>query len=485
MTFKIEKNIKLLHRNPTKSTMENKMRDLERILTKFEEIVSQNFCSDLARKCRFIQRSTSRLDGYEFAQAMMTPNAFLEAETLNSLAVRMQKINKNCDLSASGLAQRINTKSAEAFMKACFGKVLKEIIKNEFIALPDLQNLSGFNRLLIEDSTQAELHEKLSSCFKGSGGGASKSAVKINYTFDYLSEQFVDIGFFSGSIPDQSLASRLISILEKDDLVIRDLGYYALERLKEIEIKGAYYISRLKSDVIVYENKEATSPLDLAKFLDQRIFQGIVDVEVFIGKEKHPIRLVACLMSEEAVNKRLRNANRVTQCHGTQMSKKKLSLLKYCIFITNVPEAILSSTLVMSIYRSRWRVELIFKQWKSCLKLHIFKGYNKERFHYFLYGRLIMILLLGVIFPLLMRYALKLGRELSSYKLVNYLIADHAFPRAIQEGKVDVFIVKLLEDIPKRLCMDKRKRLSLRSNVRMGNSYYKELEIMDLKANIA
>ena len=75
------------------------MQDLEKILTKFENFVSPNFCNDLAKKCRFIQRSTSRLQGYEFAQAMMIPNAFLEAETLNSLAVRMHKINRTCNLS--------------------------------------------------------------------------------------------------------------------------------------------------------------------------------------------------------------------------------------------------------------------------------------------------------------------------------------------------------------------------------------------------
>lgn len=465
--------------------MENKMQDLDKILTKFEEIVSPNFCNDLARRSGFIQRSTSQLKGYEFAQSLMIPNAFLEAETLNSLAVRMKKANRGCNLSASALAQRINSKAALAFMKSCFGKVLKEIVKKDFTDLSDLHNLSGFNRVLIEDSTKAELHEKLSPYFKGTGGAASKSAVKIDYIFDYLSEEIVDIEFFSGNIPDQSLASRLNHMLEKDDLVIRDLGYYALERIKEIGQSEAYYISRLKADVVVYESKESTKPLNLAKFLDERIWQGLVDVEVFIGNERHPVRLGACLMSEEAVNKRRRDANRTAQRHGTKVSQKKTSLLKYCIFITNVPKKILSITSVMSTYRARWRVELIFKQWKSCLKLHIFKGYNKERFYCFLYGRLIMILLLGSISPQLMRHALKLGRELSCYKLANYLIADHAFPRALQEGKIDQFINQLLEDMPRRLCMDKRKRLSLRSNVKMGNCYYNELEMKELHKNVA
>lgn len=465
--------------------MENKMQDLEKILTKFEEFVSPNFCNDLARKCRFIQRSTSQLQGYEFAQAMMTPNAFLEAETLNSLAVRMQKINKECNLSASALAQRINSKGAEAFMKACFGKALKEMIRKDLTSLSELQNLSGFNRILIEDSTRAELHEKLSPYFKGSGGVASKASVKIDYIFDYLSEEIVDIDFFSGNKPDQSLAGRIISILEKDDLVIRDLGYFVIKKFQEIEEKGAYYISRWKVNEDVYESKEATTPLDLAKFLDKHISKGIVDIEVFVGKKKHSVRLIACLMSEEAVNKRHREANRSANRHGTKVSKKKTNLLKYCIFITNVPARVLSSIAIMSTYRARWRVELIFKQWKSCLKIHQFKGYNKERFHCFLYGRLIMILLLGCLFPPLMLYARRIGKELSCYKLTNYLIADHAFAIALQEGKMYQFIEKLLEDIPRRVCMDKRKRLSLRNNVRMSSSYYNELEIMGLRSNAA
>ncbi len=96
-----------------------------------------------------------------------------------------------------------------------------------------------------------------------------------------------------------------------------------------------------------------------------------------------------------------------------------------------------------------------------------------------------MVLLLSALSPLLMRYALILGRELSCYKLANYLIADHAFSRELQAGKMDEFIEMLLEDVPRRLCMDKRKRSSLRSNVRMGESYYNNQEMNGLQKNAA
>jgi Transposase DDE domain len=458
-----------------------KMQDLEEILTKFKKIVSPNFCYDLAKRVGLIQRSTSRLKGYEFAQALMIPNGFLDRETLNSLATRMQTINKECDLTAPALAQRMNTKAAKNFMKSCFEKVFNNIVKKSCANLIDLQNLTVFNRILIEDSTQAELDEKLSPYFKGCGGSASKAALKINFIFDYLSEQFIDIRFFPGNKPDQSLAGHVISMLEKGDLVIRDLGYYALDKIKQIEQKSCFYISRFKSEISIYEDEEAVEVLDLAKCIEKHIHNGVVDIKVYIGKEKFPSRLIACLMSEEAINQRRRAASRTAQRHGQKISEKKLKLLKYAIFITNVPAKMLSAISIMATYRARWRIELIFKEWKSCLKIHLFKGHRIERFYCLLYGRLIMVLLVGSISPFFMAYAYKLDKELSCYKLINYLTADHVFAIALTNDKIYEFIYQLLQDLPKRLCKDKRKRSSLRVNVRLGNSYYTELQAMDLE----
>lgn len=140
----------------------------------------------------------------------------------------------------------------------------------------------------------------------------------------------------------------------------------------------------------------------------------------------------------------------------------------------------------MAIYRIRWRAELIFKQWKGCLKIHLFKGYRLERIHCLLYGRLAMILLLGSISPFLMKYALTIGRELSCHKMFKYFTADHVFAEAIRERNFRFFLEQLFEDIPRRLFMDKRKkRLTLRENAKRGISYYKEQEINDLQKNVA
>ena len=39
--------------------------------------------------------------------------------------------------------------------------------------------------------------------------------------------------------------------------------------------------------------------------------------------------------------------------------------LGWCIFITNIPKEMLNSQQIIEVYRLRWRIEIIFKVWKS------------------------------------------------------------------------------------------------------------------------
>ena len=38
---------------------------------------------------------------------------------------------------------------------------------------------------------------------------------------------------------------------------------------------------------------------------------------------------------------------------------------RFCLWMTNLPRAAWSAEQVMSLYRCRWQVELLFKEWKS------------------------------------------------------------------------------------------------------------------------
>src|SRR5207302_5704287 len=137
---------------------------------------------------------------------------------------------------------------------------------------------------------------------------------------------------------------------------------------------AAYFLTRLPSHVKIYLNPTDENPVDLAKHLSQREHLPVIDIKVWAGNKRLPVRLVAYKVPKEVLNQRLRRAHKGAKEMGRVLSKAKLDLLQFSLFITNVPEDMLSAEIIGTVYRLRWEIELIFKQWKSLLKIDILRG---------------------------------------------------------------------------------------------------------------
>ena len=151
----------------------------------------------------------------------------------------------------------------------------------------------------------------------------------------------------------------------------------------------------MKKRVNIFSRKDETI-IDLVKMLKKR---GNLDLEVFLGeKEKLPVRLIALPVKEEIATERRRKAktNRDKRCNP---SKEHLYLLGWELFITNVDKEILQPADIAQLYFIRWRIEIIFKSWKSCFRIiYIPKDANKIRTESYIYCMLIFIILFQVHF---------------------------------------------------------------------------------------
>ena len=123
--------------------------------------------------------------------------------------------------------------------------------------------------------------------------------------------------------------------IEKDDLLIADLGYFVPNSFKHIHESQAYFISRYKSDTNLYD-VETNQKIDLRKHLDQGEF---LIKEVFLGKETRlKVRLIGYKVTSEQAEHRRRKANKLAKSHGYTSSNRNQELLGWSLFITNVPE---------------------------------------------------------------------------------------------------------------------------------------------------
>jgi len=283
------------------------------------------------------------------------------------------------------------------FLKKVLLMIMKESLSSKS-NYPQSGKLKMFRNVIVEDSTSIKLDDKLCDEYPGNGywNKEAKTAIlKVQAAYNITRKKFIRLDVTSFRKNDQGYSSKIVRIVKRGDLIIRDLGYFVLKVFQKLNKEGIYFISRLKKRVNVF-SREDEIVIDLAKMLKKR---GNLDIEVFLGeKEKLPVRLIALPVEEEIANKRRRQAktNRDKRCNP---NKEHLYLLGWELFITNVSKEVLTSTDIAELYFIRWRIETIFKSWKSYFKIvEIPKDANKIRCESYIYCMLIFIALFQVHF---------------------------------------------------------------------------------------
>ena len=290
----------------------------------------------------------------------------------------------------------------------------------------------------------------------------------MNYNVTQNSIEKLEIASWSKS--DAKFTGKIIPILKKNDLVLRDLGFFKLERFKEIEKKKAYYVSRYFLSTTLYVNDEQ---VDLLEFLKSKKSYQIIDENVKISAQKFPTRLIAIRVSDEIYNQRLRAFKRKYQQLGKTPQKSTLELQRYIIFITNIPKEMIASQHIGTIYRLRWSIELVFKRWKSILKIDRITGTNGNRTLCFIYAKLIAILLISNFENYALFLAKKIGRELSYEKFFKWILSRDRFQRLFaSEFSIESFLQKLENNISRMLRDKRRKRLSSLDLILSSASFY-------------
>lgn len=466
----------LVSRTKTKQDGERKMQMLlasmwKDIKKKISEIFQPSELSKIARKNKFIQRSTSLLQGKDFIELMTAASIDPQVVPLEILCCKLREINPEADLTAQSLMERINRPESASFLKSVFQKSLEHGLTSIVEQVPaDL--LKPFNNVYLEDCTECALNEELQEDFKGSGGGASKACVKLDFIYEIMQKNVFSVELTDRNSPDQKLAQRHLDIIKKGDLWIRDLGFFDVTVLKMIDVMGAYFLSRLHAAAHVYLNKEDEDPIDLAKYINKNFpNDSVIDLQVFVTADKLPCRLVAYRAPKELAEKRRREANKEAKKKGRTQRQANINRLDFSFFITNVPKEIWKAEVVGTVYTVRWQIELIFKNWKSNLKIHYLKGTNPDRIRCLLYVRLIVIVIINIIYRFTAWYAQQFGREISLHKLINWLKVDNKLARLIVKGfNIKLFDV-LVREILKTMCKGKGKRKTTQDALEEGIHY--------------
>ena len=367
----------------------------------------------IAQQSGFVQR-TPKLNGPLFLQAMVFTGIEHEQATLKQFA--QSCLDLGIEISEQGFDNRLGPQSV-AFMAEMFSQAMEQFRNKLPLPLPILHQ---FSHIYILDSSSLALPENLADEYPGSGGNASSASLKIQLLFEFLYGNIEQVVLRPGREPDQGYADYL-PVIKPGALTMIDLGYFKLDHLKELVSEG-YFLSRYLPGTGLL-TPEGT-PIDLLPLLQANSNQRL-EVPVLLGKQaKHqiPVRLIALPLSQEAADRRRYKAKQAAKRRGKPISKERLALLGWLIFVTNVPDSMLSVEQVALLYRVRWQIELVFKLWKSFCGLRHVADLRRDRLLTELYARLIGVVLTHfLVGPLRMPSGWLANREISPVQVRKIL----------------------------------------------------------------
>ncbi len=365
---------------------------------------------------------------------MMYDVSSATSKSLNQIAIEA-KSEHDIGISKQGIDKKFN-EQAVTFMKLLIEKQLSQELGNQI----DAGWLSSFNRVSIKDGTRFDLPEAYKELFPGSGGSASKAGACLQFEYDIKSGHILDLNLTAANRPDARDATEVLDTVTNNDLVIRDLGYYAFTSLFNIASKGAYFISRLGYKTNVYKNgKGGLEKLDFKVLYHEMKQHGLSRVceNVWIGtKAKIPVRLVIELMPESVYEQRMKKTNKIHKKKGYQTSEEYKFMSRFNLFITNAPETMLPDQVVPVLYRIRWQIELIFKIWKSIIGIHHNRKMKYERWLCLLHFKLLLMIINWNFILLQRNYMYRYnGRLLSLNKCFKTLFDNsHRLRSALKQG---------------------------------------------------
>ncbi len=149
-----------------------------------------------------------------------------------------------------------------------------------------------------------------------------------------------------------------------------------------------------------------------------------LDFQVILNNERcTKIRVVALPVSEEIANRRRMKAKK--EAHK-EPGKDCLALMSWSIFITTISKQDADYSFLFKVYSLRWRIEIIFKSWKSNMEFSKIHNVSKNQLSLIFYARFIMIIIYiqYVFSPARMIIKRQLKKELSMIKVVRYLIKN-------------------------------------------------------------
>lgn len=180
----------------------------------------------------------------------------------------------------------------------------------------------------------------------------------------------------------------------KGEIILADRGYSHRAGAAAILEAGADFV--LRWHAALFPLLRGGKPFIPLKALRRLKVGEVAEWEVRFewAGQRHACRLCAMRKSRQATERARRKALAKARCNQGEPAPEYLELAQYVLVLSSLPTGQMSAGEVVEFYRSRWQVELAFKQLKSLLALGHVPKTNDETAMAWMQAKILVALLI-------------------------------------------------------------------------------------------
>ncbi|WP_028117154.1 IS4 family transposase [Ferrimonas senticii] len=279
------------------------------------------------------------------------------------------------------------------FMEAVVAQAIR-VFSNQLSAeLPS--KLKQFNQVLLQDGSSFAIHPDLAEIFPNRFKGKSPAAVECHMTMSLQDEQPAKLSISADTASERQFLPAADTLT--NSLLLADAGYVGIEYMSNVQRHQGYFLmrsSKLFNPTITRalnsKGKELKSYVGIKlKALQQRRGPKAQVLDLDVKWPKYQCRMVMFWHTEEK---------------------------HYLWWITNLPREQFSAEDVNRLYRVRWQIELLFKEWKSYNNLKKFVTRQQHMVEGLIWASLLSLLIKRFIGRAAQQ---RLQRRLSLFKIAK------------------------------------------------------------------
>jgi hypothetical protein len=311
-----------------------------RFSSAFERLFSSTELDALGKQLGFMKRRR-HVTPQKFCMALVSA---LGAGITNSIADVHRQFNHmhSTDIKLKPFHKQLVKMAAPEFMREVFEKALSLHLPDMFAIRDKYQEM--FKRIVLQDGTSFAVHDDLMFYFPGRFSENSPAAVELHVTYDVLKAQPDSVNLTEDTAPERDYLPSPASL--SGCLFMADSGYFSKAYIQQLQEACAYFIMRMSNSVNPMALCPKTQQLKpLKTWLKELPSSGVLDLDV-----QWPNGPVYRCVAFAALDHKKRNV----------------------LVCTNLDREQFPATVVGDLYRVRWQIELLFKEWKSMNNLNKF-----------------------------------------------------------------------------------------------------------------